>query len=102
MMDEPFAVERRQLAWYIDQLMRAEAITPEPTPAPIELCADIHRELTAAWNLLGQALYKFDNRVDRGDVVRHRTKIKELIDTLESRHIPRETNRLHRRGRDRR
>jgi hypothetical protein len=99
MDDQHFTpTQRRQLAWYADQLMGGIEIPPEPTPAPIELCARIHHELTAAWNLLGKALDAFDNPADKRDAIRHRRQLKSLIDQLESHHIPRGTRRLPRRG----
>jgi hypothetical protein len=70
----------------------------EPTPAPVELCEDIRTELTAAWNILGKALYRFDAGPDRRDVVNHRRRIKELIATLESQHTRTTSQRLRTRG----
>lgn len=70
----------------------------EPTPAPVELCNDIHSELCAAWNILGKALYRFDAGPDRRSVIEHRHRIKQLITRLESHHTRKRTRRLRTRG----
>jgi hypothetical protein len=69
-----------------------------PVPAPVEVCEDIHGALIAAYNVLGKALYKFDNRVERTDVRNQRARLKRLANQLESRHMRPRAQRFRQKG----
>jgi hypothetical protein len=70
----------------------------QATPAPVELCEDIHAALIAAYNVMGKALYKFDTRVERADVRNQRARLKALAQALESQHMRPRGQRFKQRG----
>jgi hypothetical protein len=69
-----------------------------PVPAPVEVCEDIHAAMIAAYNILGKALYKFDDRVSRTDIRNQRARLKRLANQLESRHMRPRGQRFRQRG----
>ena len=94
--DERARAVLEQLANLLPSTMDFEG----PTPAPVELCEDLHAALVAAYNVLGKSLYKFNAGPDRSDVCNQRARLKRLANQLEANHMRPRIQRWKQRGND--